>query len=300
MNIQKPPRSSKLGLLRHLRDLKLTTVLWSATQRLAAACCLNCRHLLKTNALEKSLVLCSFCEQLHQTSLLNVRPNCLRCSLPFTLPTNGDRNSAEYNNRDNHKELKESYLDALICADCQKNPFSFDRCIAAAVFEGVPAQLVKHLKHRSKTSAAKYMAGQICAAVEHRIPTYKSSAPVDCLVPVPMQLSRLRQRGFNQAELIASSISRALSIPIDNKACKRIHTTNTQQLLNRRERKKNLQNAFEISATALVGKRIAIIDDVVTTGETANQLALAMLKAGALHCEVWCYARTGKPSDNLA
>lgn len=285
--MQKP---LNFGRLVRLRGLQLKTMLWNATRQLASACCLNCKHLLKTNALEKSQVLCSYCEQLHQTSLLNSRPNCLRCSLPFTLSVNGDDENG----------LKDNYLDTLMCADCQKDPFSFGRCIAAAAFEGIPAQLVKHLKHRAKTSAAIFMAEQICAAVELRIPAYKTSLAVDCLIPVPMHLSRFRQRGFNQAELIAASVSRALLIPVDNKACKRIQTTNAQQLLNRRERKKNLQNAFEISATALAGKRIAIIDDVVTTGETANQLALAILKTGALHCEVWCYARTGKPNDNLA
>jgi len=276
------------------RSIKIRRLLRHLTHRLIAPCCLNCRNPLKPqaqvkpqtqpHAIEQKPVLCEFCEQLHNNSLLSQHVNCLCCSLPLAIKLDTGE--------------KGKHNGTILCAECQKDPFMFTRCIAATVFEGVPAQLVKHLKHGLKTSAAAYMANNICVEIQRRIPDCNSQPPVDCLIPVPIHKLRLRQRGFNQAELIAASISRTLNIQLETNACNRKPTGYAQQLLNRRERKKNLKNAFSVSSHILAGRRIAIIDDVVTTGETASQLAKVILNAGALHCEVWSYARTGKPNNN--
>ena len=113
------------------------------------------------------------------------------------------------------------------------------------------------------------------------------------LIPVPLHHKRLRARGFNQAWLIAAELSRLMHIPIVSNGLVRINHTKPQAGLTGRQRRKNLNNAFELVAD-FPYQRVALIDDVVTTGTTVNEMA-RLLMARHIHVQVWCLARAEAP-----
>ena len=117
----------------------------------------------------------------------------------------------------------------------------------------------------------------------------------DLLIPAPMHWLKRWQRGFNQAEFLAQHIARELQIPLATKIVKRTHKTPAQKELTRSQRQQNLRKAFAISEKNRVqinGKRIAIIDDVVTTTATVRELSQLLIRAGAKEVQVWALART--------
>jgi len=118
------------------------------------------------------------------------------------------------------------------------------------------------------------------------------------LLPVPLHPRRLRNRGFNQARKIALVVSQQSGIPILANAVRRTRNTAAQSSLgNRRDRADNIRGVFEVQRGAgLSGRRIALIDDVVTTGVTASGLAAAVLAAGARDVQVWACARAAESS----
>jgi ComF family protein len=113
----------------------------------------------------------------------------------------------------------------------------------------------------------------------------------DALVPVPLHRRRLRERTFNQADEIARPLARTLGIPLKTAGIRRELHTPAQTGLARAERLANLERAFSVRSR-LDGLRIAIVDDVITTGATVNALAGALKAAGAIHVEAWGVART--------
>jgi ComF family protein len=113
----------------------------------------------------------------------------------------------------------------------------------------------------------------------------------DVIMPVPLHPSRLRERGFNQALELAKPIGREFDIPIDTKSCKRIKATATQSTLDKKIRIKNMRGAFEI-VQPLDCKHLVLIDDVVTTGTTVNELAKILKANGVQRVDVWALART--------
>ncbi|WP_254303987.1 ComF family protein [Shewanella sp. VB17] len=113
------------------------------------------------------------------------------------------------------------------------------------------------------------------------------------LVPVPLHINRQRKRGFNQAWLIADSIYQQLNIPIAVQGLERVLDTESQAGLTGQQRRMNLSGAFRL-ADSFPYQRIALIDDVVTTGTTVNEIA-TMFKKLNIHVQVWCLARAEAP-----
>ena len=107
----------------------------------------------------------------------------------------------------------------------------------------------------------------------------------DVIVPVPLHNSRYRERGYNQAALLAKGLSRLIGTPVNNKTLVRHRITKTQMTLNAAERKINVSNAFTCQSTALRGKKVLLIDDVCTTGATLDACAQALKQAGV--CAVY-------------
>ncbi|MGB5324626.1 MAG: ComF family protein [Pseudomonadales bacterium] len=168
------------------------------------------------------------------------------------------------------------------------------------------ARLVNGLKHQARICNASALAGLLHEAVlrDRRcnrpddavaINTGAVMQPaIDLLLPVPLHSQRLRERGYNQALEIAKPLARSLSLPLLREACTRTDASRPQQGLKRRQRVDNLRHAFRCDERVR-NKRIAIIDDVMTTGSTADAVARSALCAGAAYCEVWCVARTPSP-----
>jgi ComF family protein len=120
----------------------------------------------------------------------------------------------------------------------------------------------------------------------------------DCLLPVPMARKRLRERGYNQALMLARWLSSDLNIAYDEHLLLRPHETVAQQALDAKTRKRNLLGAFALAPDAQVqGRHLALVDDVLTTGATAHSLARLLMNAGARQVDVYCLARTPKPGS---
>jgi ComF family protein len=119
----------------------------------------------------------------------------------------------------------------------------------------------------------------------------KNTVLPDRIVPVPLHPKRLFFRGYNQALEIARAISKDIAVPLDYTSCKRIRNTPPQFSLNPADRKKNIKGAFSINSKAISGS-VAIVDDIVTTGQTANELALSLKAAGASQISLWACAHS--------
>ncbi|MCW8890047.1 MAG: ComF family protein [Sedimenticola sp.] len=113
----------------------------------------------------------------------------------------------------------------------------------------------------------------------------------ELLIPVPLHPNRIKHRGFNQALELASVIGRELAIPVDHKHCRRLCDNTPQAGLNKLQRRSNIRGAFEIK-NGLNVSHIALVDDVVTTGSTVNELARQLKKTGIQRIDVWAIART--------
>ena len=112
------------------------------------------------------------------------------------------------------------------------------------------------------------------------------------IIPVPLHIKRLRQRGFNQALILARAIGKKWQIPVNFSLLKRHKFTETQTGMNKTERKQNIKGAFEVrDKENIAGKNIIIVDDVYTTGATVNECAKTLLKAGAQKVTVLTLAR---------
>ncbi|MDF1689408.1 MAG: ComF family protein [Cycloclasticus sp.] len=171
-----------------------------------------------------------------------------------------------------------------ICGRCLKTPPSFDQIISLYQYEGIAQFLLQSLKFQARHSCARTM-GKLMA----RHFTQLNKQP-DLLLAVPLHAKRLRERGFNQSELIVQYIQKALDAPLNQHSLKRVVNTASQTTLKPPERRKNLKNAFHYTPVKDINS-VAIIDDVVTTGSTANEIAKTLKKQGVQHVEVWSFAR---------
>jgi ComF family protein len=114
---------------------------------------------------------------------------------------------------------------------------------------------------------------------------------VDVLVPMPLHVGRLVERGYDQVREIARFVAAPLALPLEPRALERIRATAPQVGLEREARRRNVQGAFAAHARVVAGRRVALLDDVVTTGSTVAAAAEALREAGAVHVQVWCVAR---------
>lgn len=171
-----------------------------------------------------------------------------------------------------------------ICGACLANPPAFGRAEAALSYAFPADALIHSLKYQGNLAMAAVLGELFNTLVD------TASLP-DIIVPMPLHPRRLRERGFNQAMEIARSVSRHCGVALLPEACKRIKNTPSQTGLPWKEREKNIKNAFTCEAN-FVGKRIVILDDVLTTGATLNELAKVIRQCGAAEVTGWIIART--------
>lgn len=178
-----------------------------------------------------------------------------------------------------------------ICGACQRQPPALDRVIAPLIYEPNIAWLIQRWKFQREQRLATLFA-QLW--LERVTPPDDR----DLLLPVPLHWRRLLGRGFNQAAALGQALQRrsallaALPLP-GNRLVRQRHTP-AQAGLGARARGHNLDDAFAVRFDAS-GLRIALIDDVMTTGATGNALAAALKRAGAENVQLWCVARTPAP-----
>lgn len=185
-------------------------------------------------------------------------------------------------------------LDGLLCAQCSRRRPAFRR-VEVPLLYGFPVdEMITRFKHQARWPLGRLLGELLGQWLQHRFD--EGLARPDCLMPVPMAARRLRQRGFNQAALLARWLARALQIPGDERTLQRSRETTAQQDLSARARRRNLRQAFALRpGAAVAGRHIALVDDVLTTGATAQTIARCLLDAGARRVDVYCLARTAKP-----
>jgi ComF family protein len=173
---------------------------------------------------------------------------------------------------------------SLKCGRCLAHPPALDWIGAAVAYTFPVDGLVQTLKYRHHLAAATVLGHLLADAV-------KDAPRPQVLIPVPLGAQRLRERGFNQSLEIARVVSRRLSLAVDADGFRRIRDTPPQASLAFEERAKNVRRAF-VCDVELAGARVALVDDVITTGASLNECAKALRKAGASEVVGWVAART--------
>jgi ComF family protein len=168
------------------------------------------------------------------------------------------------------------------------DPPVFERARAVAHYDETARSLVHRLKYGDRIELARALGAMMARAGAELL------ADADVIVPVPLHRSRLWWRRFNQAMALAAAVSRRSGVPCDPFLLARVKRTQSQVGLTRHQRGENLQGAFRVGADAkprVQGRRILLVDDVVTTGATANACSRALLRAGASAVDVLAFAR---------
>lgn len=182
-----------------------------------------------------------------------------------------------------------------LCGECIARPPAFDAAVAACVYAFPVSQLISQFKYGSRLALAGWMVEALVAAVRAR-----GNVEVDWILPLPLSRERITERGFNQAALIAAGVARQLSLPLHRDELLRVRNTAPQASLDHEARWGNVRGAFAVDAAAsaagIAGQRIALIDDVMTTGATMDAAASALKKAGAARVEAWVVARAERRS----
>ena len=166
----------------------------------------------------------------------------------------------------------------LTCANCAHRTIHFDAAVAAYRGRGIVRDIIHEFKYNRQIHLRHLVARWLRAALDDE---RLLDNQFDVIVPVPLHPARQRERGFNQASLLAELLSAHTSIPC-RPLLKRIRYTTTQTALDRSERMENLHNAFRLRKNADVrGLRVLLIDDVLTTGSTLSECARVLKRAGA-------------------
>jgi competence protein ComFC len=166
-----------------------------------------------------------------------------------------------------------------LCGPCRTGEHLFDFARSALLFTHSLREIIHHLKYADRVSLAEPLGSLLKECLDREPFTGK------LVIPVPLYRGRERERGFNQAELIALR----LGLPINTCLLRRRKNTPSQTGLSRNERKRNLAGAFEARAT--VSGTVIVVDDVYTTGSTMNEIARTLKRAGAERVEVLTVAR---------
>ena len=179
---------------------------------------------------------------------------------------------------------------AHLCGDCLAGIHYFDRARSTGFYRGSLREVLHRFKYGGRTSLARPLAQMLTAPGKHLARLHK----IDRIIPVPLHPKRLRQRGFNQASLLARRLGSALRISVDYASLKRFRWTEPQTGLSRRQRAANVKGAFRLKAPEKVrSKGILLLDDVLTTGETVNQCVRVLKRdGGAKEVVVLTVART--------
>ncbi|MBB4818454.1 ComF family protein [Pseudomonas alcaligenes] len=184
----------------------------------------------------------------------------------------------------------------LVCGECLKRPPAFDAAHIAWRYDFPVDSLITRFKHQAQWPLGRLLA-ELLANHLQRAQAAGEPRP-DALLAVPLAARRQRQRGFNQAQMLAHWLGRQLRLPVHDDWLLRALDTPAQQGLDAATRKRNLRGAFQLARHAAPsGLHLALVDDVLTTGTTAQYLAQLLKRAGAARVDIYCLARTPKPGS---
>lgn len=175
------------------------------------------------------------------------------------------------------------------CGNCLKKPPPFDRTLPCFDYCGSIKQMIGRMKYHNQFMLTKALGQLMVSRVDEYYQEHSQLAMPQAIIPVPMHRKRLFKRGFNQACELAKPLAKALSVPLHPGICRRLKHTPPLSQLKRTDRKSVMRNAIKCKATGI--KRVAIVDDIMTTGTTAWHLSLALKKQGVEEIHIWTLAR---------
>lgn len=243
-----------MGVLRQVYDC-LNISQW----RFFGGRCLFCGH-----ASDAGAPICRQCER----SLPQLGEHCWLCLAPLT-----------------------AGAASQTCGRCLNAPPTYDRVMSAFRYARPIDGLIIDLKYHGRLHLARTLGARLATRAAEADRPMGLAAPA-CLIPVPLHPTRLRERGYNQSMELARPIARALDLPICPALLARTRNTEPQALLPEKERASNVRGAFS-AHEAVKGMAVALVDDVLTSGQTAHAAAKALKQAGAKSVEVWVVARAG-------
>lgn len=209
----------------------------------------------------------SFCPDCLISLDLISEPYCPICGIPFSAETTTSH----------------------LCGDCLGGVHRFDRARARGFYQG----LIREVLHRFKYGGQTFLMRPLARMLIDPARELTRLHIIDTIVPVPLHYERLRQRGFNQASLLARGLGSLLQIPVNYSSLKRTRWTEPQIGLSRNQRAVNVKGAFGLRAKEKIkGKGVLLLDDVLTTGETVNQCVRVLKDGGAREVMVLTVART--------
>lgn len=170
------------------------------------------------------------------------------------------------------------------CGLCLSHPHRFSRCTALCTYTFPWDKLIQQLKFGANLALADALALKLAERID------KTQLP-DLIIAMPLHPNRLSERGYNQSALLAQRLSQACGVALSPHACRRVRDTAAQSTLAYKHRRKNMRNAF-VCDVDLSEKRVALVDDVLTSGASLDALAEAVIKGGAREVTVWVVART--------
>ena len=191
--------------------------------------------------------------------------------------------------------------EGLFCDDCRNHPPKFERAVAHAVYRDELREMIHLLKYERMSGVAKLLGPMLAEAI---LRIESETAQDLIVVPVPLFPSKLRQRGYNQSELLAKAALAELQrarpkwrLSLEPAILRRLRDTRSQFELNRVSRRWNMRNAFEVDRNSIrSGCKVLLIDDIYTTGATARECSRVLRQAGAGKVWVATLARAQTPS----
>lgn len=172
-----------------------------------------------------------------------------------------------------------------ICGECVKKKRHFSWARGVLVYDDASAKAIHRFKYKNDTTFSKAFGSIIC--------NHLAATGFDVIIPVPLHIKRLRERGFNQSLLLAKEVGKTYKIPVDPFVLRRTRWTEPQVNLSGKDRKINVKGAFAVHGD-LKGKRVLLIDDVYTTGATVGECSKVLRKSGAKEVCVLTLARTAE------
>ncbi len=191
-------------------------------------------------------------------------PMCPRCGMPYPVENGVDH----------------------LCGDCIKGRQNFSVARSVGIYKNNILEIVHRFKYGRKLTAGRLLGSMMADRAECLL----NIGDYDVIIPVPLHKERLRERGFNQSLLLAREISGRFGIPVDFESLRRVRDTGTQVSLSGSRRRENVRGAFE-AAGSVRGKRVLLIDDVLTTGSTVGECARELVGKGAREVAVYTVAR---------
>lgn len=225
----------------------------------------------------------NYCSSLTQHAL---PARCALCAAPASSANlcAGCRSDLPYLVAERCPTCAEPTLGSTICGACLARPPHFDHVLAPLTYAYPVDRLIQSLKYAGHLPVAPTLADLM-------LPQIRAEALPDVIVPMPLSTERLRERGFNQSLEIARLIGAHLGMPIHADTCIRVRHAEAQSALPFKRRADNIKGAF-VCMSDLCGQRVAVVDDVLTTGSTLNEIARVLKHRGAARVTGWVAART--------